>query len=59
MLLFGGWQNYAVGDWLGLQVGLITGPEYAIYSIEPLVGPITGKTKCLVKGEGFKQGVSY
>ncbi len=37
-----------------LPVGSITGPPYAIESIKPKVGPLTGKTKIQIYGAGFK-----
>ncbi len=36
-----------------LPVGNITGPPYAITSIKPTVGPLTGKTKLSIFGAGF------
>lgn len=38
-----------------LKVNMITGPPYAIYSIEPRMGPLSGKTKIRIKGDGFKE----
>lgn len=38
-----------------LPVGSITGPPYAIESIKPKVGPLTGKTKLSIYGAGFKE----
>jgi dynein heavy chain len=32
---------------------MITGPPYTIYNIEPAMGPLTGKTKVSIKGDGF------
>lgn len=43
-----------LGDIYELNISKITGPEYAIYNIEPNLGPLTGKTKCTITGEGFK-----
>ena len=39
---------------LTLSVGTITGPPYAIYSVKPALGPLTGKTKIIITGDGFK-----
>ena len=36
-----------------LNVSTITGPPYAIFDIEPKLGPLTGKTKVTIKGDGF------
>ena len=38
-----------------IPVGSITGPPYAIESIKPKVGPLTGKTKLSIYGAGFKE----
>jgi len=37
-----------------LKVNMITGPPYAIYSIEPNMGPLTGKTRVKITGDGFR-----
>jgi dynein heavy chain len=37
-----------------LNISTITGPPYAIFSIKPKLGPLTGKTKVTIYGEGFK-----
>ena len=54
LILFGGWSNLFHKDLCQLNVSAITGPEYAIYDIKPKLGPYTGNTKCVIKGEGFK-----
>lgn len=54
LIIFGGWANNWLGDVVALNVSSITGPSYAIYSIEPPLGPLTGKTRVVIKGEGFK-----
>lgn len=38
-----------------LKVNMITGPPYAIYSIEPRMGSLTGKTRIRIKGDGFRE----
>lgn len=38
-----------------LNVSTITGPPYAIFKIMPNLGPLTGRTKVQILGEGFKQ----
>jgi dynein heavy chain len=38
-----------------LNTSKITGPKYAVYSINPKRGPVTGKTKITIKGVGYKQ----
>jgi len=37
-----------------LSVATITGPPYAIYSLDPALGPLTGKTRIVITGDGFK-----
>lgn len=54
MILFGGWTNNWLGDTYSLKVSMITGPPYAIYNITPNMGPLTGKTKVRIDGDGFK-----
>lgn len=53
--VFGGWSNEWLNDMWMLPVGSITGPPYAIESIKPKVGPLTGKTKLSIFGAGFKE----
>lgn len=55
VLIFGGWANNWMDDMWSLNVSTITGPPYAIFSIKPKLGPLTGKTKVQIFGEGFKQ----
>lgn len=54
VIIFGGWANNWLNDMWALNVSSITGPPYAIFSIKPSLGPITGKTKITVIGDGFK-----
>lgn len=54
LVIFGGWSNNWLGDMVSLNVSSITGPPYAIYSIKPNLGPLTGKTRVVITGEGFK-----
>ena len=53
LVLFGGWANYWLGEVMALNVSLITGPPYAIYDIKPKLGPLTGKTRITITGDGF------
>lgn len=46
-------------DLFELNVSAITGPEYAIYGIEPNLGPLTGNTHCIIEGEGFKSTSAF
>lgn len=59
LLIFGGWSNDFRNDMFQLNVGAITGPDYAIYDIEPKMGPLTGGTNCLIIGEGFKSTCTF
>lgn len=43
-----------MNDVWSLNVSTITGPPYAIFGIHPALGPITGKTKIQISGDGFK-----
>lgn len=54
MYIFGGWANNWLNDMWVLPVGAITGPPYAIFDIKPNIGPLTGKTKIIINGAGFK-----
>jgi dynein heavy chain len=38
-----------------LNVSTITGPPYAIFDISPKLGPLTGKTKVNITGDGFTE----
>jgi len=55
IVIYGGWNNKWLNDMWCLNTSKITGPKYAIYSITPKRGPVTGKTKINIKGVGFKQ----
>lgn len=52
--MFGGWSNAWMGDMYSLNVSSIVGPPYAIYTIKPALGPLTGRTKVIINGDGFK-----
>jgi len=54
IIMFGGWSNAWMGDMYSLNVSSIVGPPYAIYTIKPALGPLTGKTKVIITGDGFK-----
>ena len=55
IIVFGGWANSWLSDMYALKVNMITGPPYAIYSLEPKMGPLTGKTRIKITGDGFKE----
>jgi len=54
VIMFGGWANRWYGDLFVCKVGEVVGPPYAIESITPSNGPITGQTKCTINGIGFR-----
>lgn len=58
-MIYGGWSNKIYGDMFSMDIGDIIGPNYAIYSIKPEIGPVTGETECVIKGEGFQKNISY
>ena len=53
LLLLGGWANKWLGDTWALPVGGLVGPPYAVLSLEPRMGPVTGGQSLLVRGAGF------
>lgn len=53
IIVHGGWSNAWLTDMWSLNVSTITGPPYAIFNITPNLGPLTGKTKVSIKGDGF------
>lgn len=55
LVIFGGWNNKWVSDIWAVNVSKIVGPPYSISEIEPAMGPLTGKTPCIVKGIGFNE----
>lgn len=58
LILFGGWANRWFNDLHVCKVGEVVGPPYAIDSIEPTLGPITGGTACMIHGVGFRSSGS-
>ena len=58
IILFGGWANRWFGDLFICKVGDVVGPPYSINSITPIMGPITGLTRCTINGIGFRSGGS-
>jgi len=39
LVLFGGWSNNYLNDIYQINIGSITGPDYAIYQVNPALGP--------------------
>jgi len=58
VIVFGGWANRWFGDTYVCKVADVVGPPYSIDSITPNLGPITGSTKCMIEGVGFRSGGS-
>jgi len=52
-MVHGGWKNLWLNDMWSLNVSTITGPPYAIFDMSPKLGPLTGKTKVVITGDGF------
>lgn len=59
LMIFGGWSNTFNNDVYLLNIGKITGPDYAIYEVTPNLGPLTGNTICKILGEGFKSSGNF
>ena len=59
LVIFGGWSNKWLGDAYGLNVGKIVGPDYAISSMDPDKGQLSGGTKVNIKGIGFNEIDSF
>ncbi|OMJ82808.1 hypothetical protein SteCoe_16405 [Stentor coeruleus] len=55
LIVFGGWNGNWLGDLYSLSVSKIVGPPYAVTGCEPCLGPLTGKTKIIIKGVGFSE----
>jgi dynein heavy chain len=53
LLVYGGWQHAWPGDCHTCDVLAVVGPPYSVDSISPIIGPVTGKTLCEIKGMGF------
>lgn len=54
LVIFGGWSNEWLNDIYALNVSHIVGPPYAIAEIEPNLGQLSGNTKVILRGIGFK-----
>ena len=55
LIVFGGWNGNWLGDLYSLSVAKIVGPPYAVNECEPSLGPLTGRTKIIIKGVGFTE----
>ena len=54
ILLFGGWANRWFDDLYTLDVAEIVGPPYAVSTISPTTGAITGNTTVALEGYNFR-----
>ena len=55
LVVFGGWYNGWLNDLYTLDVSKIVGPSYAITSIDPPLGQISGGVPITITGVGFSQ----
>ena len=55
ILMFGGWSNRWLGDTWQLNVSPIIGPPYAVFNVDPDIGPVFGETEVTIHGMQFKQ----
>ena len=55
LVIYGGWNNCWFDDIYSLNVGKIVGPSYAITHTEPQLGQVSGGTKLVIQGQGFKE----
>ena len=55
ILMFGGWANRWLGDTWQLNVSPIIGPPYAVFNVDPDIGPVFGETEVTIHGMQFKQ----
>lgn len=54
LLVFGGWNMSWHNDLYALNVSKIVGPSYAVTSIEPSLGQLSGNVTISIYGVGFK-----
>ena len=59
LLYFGGWKQGWMDDLWCLNVAGVVGPPYAVQSIGPTTGPITGNTPISIHGIGFIEGKQW
>jgi dynein heavy chain len=54
LICFGGWNSGWLNDLYTLNVSKIVGPPYAIESIDPPLGQLSGNVPLKIKGVGFR-----
>lgn len=59
LVFFGGWKQGWMDDLWCLNVAGVVGPPYAVQSIGPTTGPITGNTPISIHGIGFIDGKQW
>jgi dynein heavy chain, axonemal len=57
LIVCGGWANKWLDDVWQINVSSIVGPPYAVTSIKPGLGQVTGGQKIQLSGIGFKSTV--
>ena len=55
LLYFGGWRQGWLDDLWCLNVAGVVGPPYAVQTVEPSTGPVTGNTPVVLHGIGFTE----
>lgn len=58
LILYGGWSDEWLSDLYVLDVSGLVGPPYAVESLEPANGPITGGTFVKIRGLNFDLSLS-
>ena len=53
LVFFGGWRQGWLEDLWCLNVAGVVGPPYAVQSVEPNTGPVTGNTPVVLHGIGL------
>jgi dynein heavy chain, axonemal len=51
--MFGGWADEWLNDLVALDVSGVVGPPYAVQSLHPAQGPVTGGTLVSIIGSDF------
>eukprot|EP00961_Rhodomonas_salina_P015466 207669-Rhodomonas_salina.5 len=58
IFVHGGWADKFLNELYSLDVSAIVGPPYAVYSLHPSEGPLTGSTPVRIVGEDFRPSSS-
>jgi dynein heavy chain len=57
ILVFGGAGQQFLEGVYRLDIGAIVGPDYAMFSVQPPMGPLHGGMTCTIKGEHFRESL--